>query len=83
MDLRKFNGAPRKLTPRQVNILTDTEVLQRQCHMTLRERVVDLRNNYNINISYSVLRTYYIRNEIKFTSVDLITTTKIRRAREI
>ena len=82
IDRRQSNGAPKILTLQQEHEVVSTETLQRQCHMTLRQRVLDLQAR-GINISFRTLNNYNKRHQIKFKTVDLIATNKILRANEI
>ena len=47
--------------------------------MTLRERVKDLRQRYQVDIAFGTLRQYYVRRAVKYRTVDVPSVNKIRR----
>ena len=81
--MRKRNGKGKKLNRGQLLTITSQFQLERQAHMTLRQRVVDLRQRFNIYTSPASLQRYYRRESITFKSVDLNNTNKLLRASQI
>ena len=79
IDLRVNNGPRFKLSREQIRTVTNIHMLQQQCTYPLDERVHDLAANFNIHISRCTLRSYYLRNGIKFQSVNLHNTNKLTR----
>ena len=79
IDLRVNNGPRFKLSREQIRTVTNIHMLQHQYTYPLDERVHDLAANFNIHISRCTLRSYYLRNGIKFQSVNLHNTNKLTR----
>ena len=71
MERRKNNKRPRKLNRVAVLDITSHGELQRQASLPLRFRLPSIRIRHNVQIHTSTLRRYYLRNGIKFRSVDL------------
>ena len=46
--------------------------------MNLKERVLDIRRRFNVSVSPSVLRSYYLRQKVSFRTVDLHVVKKAR-----
>ena len=59
--------------------LVEPEMLKNMKVMSLRERVAHLRLHENINISPYTLRKFYLRNNVRYKTVDLHSTSKYRQ----
>ena len=81
---RKGNGGcARKLTADVIQWLMSHEMLTSMRHLNLRERSDFLRSQYGIDISSCALRSYYLRNNVRYKKSDLYSLSKIRRSGEI
>ena len=79
----KGKGRPSKLTAEVIEWLMTSDMLTSMKHLNLKERSVFLRSHYDIDISYSALRSYYLKNEIRYKKADLYSLNKISRHSEI
>ena len=82
-DGRHSNSRRRTFTKRLRNHLVSRAELDRVSTLSLRERARELSNLWGRTISYSTLNRIYREQNIRYKTVDLHCTAKIRRAVEI
>lgn len=80
---RVVQPRPKKMDGRSLRKLLSPAELNRMRCMSLRERVEDIRREYNVTINYNTLRNYYRQAHIKFRTVDLHAVNKTLQAEKI
>ena len=76
-------GRARKLSTGEAEWLVSDETLNAMRHLNLRQRSELLRSKYQMEISWSSLRNYYRRSEVRYRKPDIQSCSKIKRASEI
>ena len=80
---QKRHSYNRKISKQQLEWLVKPETLNSMKHLTLKERVILLRQRHSLAISASTLARYYSLIDIRYIQVDLASTAKLKKQEEI